>query len=181
MDKSNLLVVFTLFLVLTLFGAVYATGTSSSGKNVSTTGLNTTTSPKLIDSGVTLTKSYIVKKDVSGHYSIGVADQGYPGMKYPTKYYWKTYLYPNGTIIIYTHFYHSTLNREINQKIVIGTIKTSSGSMVYHSVSPKSWGASSYWTLDGFFGTPSQYYWNKSGKYPSFRDRMIEYAPSGPG
>jgi len=181
MDKKELLVVFTLFCVVALCGAVYATGTSTTGKTVSTTGLNASVSPKLIDSGVTLTKSYIVKKDVSGHYSTGVADQVYPGMEYPTKYYWKTYLYPNGTIIVYTHFYHTTLKRDIKQKIIIGTVKTSSGSMVYHSVTPKSWGSSSYWTLDGFIGTPSNFYWNKQGKYPSFRDRMIEYAPSGPG
>lgn len=181
MDKKNLILVFTLFLVLILCGAVFATGNVSSSKNSVITKFNTSKNPKLIDAGVTLTKGYGVKKNSAGHYSTSIADKIYPGMNHTSKYYWKTYLYPNGTLIIYTHFYHSTLKREIYQKIVIGQYKSKNGTMIYHSVTPKSWGASSYWTLDGFWGTPLQFYWNKNGNYPSFRDRMIKYAPEGPG
>lgn len=181
MDKKNLMAIITLFFVLTLCGTVFATSNVITGKNSTITHVNTSSNPKLIDVGVTSTKSYGVKKNSAGHYSVGISDQMYPGMKYPSKYYWKTYLYPNGTIVIYTHFYHSTLKREIFQKIVIGPYKTSNGTIVYHSVTPKSWGGSSYWSLDGFWGTPLQFYWHKNGNYPSFRDRMIKYAPEGPG
>ncbi len=181
MDKKNLMLIFTLFFVLILCGSVFATGNVSTSKTSSIINVNKSVYPKLIDAGVTTTKGYGVKKNSAGHYSIGVTDKIYPGMNYTTKYYWKTYLYANGTIVIYTHFYHSTLKKEINQKIVIGRYKTKNGNMIYHSVTPKSWGASSYWTLDGFWGTPLQFYWNKNGNYQSFRDRMIRYAPEGPG
>lgn len=179
MDKKNLMLISSVFFVLVMCGAVFATGTASTSKTASSTQIINSKYPKLIDTGVTLTKGYGVKKNSAGHYSIGVADKIYPGMNKPTKYYWKTYLYQNGTIVIYTHFYHTTLKREVYQKIEIGKYATKNGTIVYHTVTPKSWGASSYWTLDGFWGTPLQFYWNKNGAYPSFRDKMIKAAPEG--
>lgn len=179
MDKRNYILILTVFFVILMCGAVFATGTVSTSKTGSSTQISDSKYPKLIDEGVTLTKGYGVKKNSLGRYSTGIADKIYPGMKTPTKYYWKTYLYQNGTIIIYTHFYHTTLKKEIYQKIEIGKYATKNGSIVYHSVNPKSWGASSYWTLDGFWGTPLQFYWNKNGAYPSFRDKIIKNAPEG--
>jgi len=179
MDNKNLILIFAVFSVLIMCGTVFATGSVSSPKTTNSTKVSNSKYPELIDSGVTLTKGYGVKKNSAGHYSVGIADKIYPGMKKPTKYYWKTYLYQNGTIVIYTHFYHTTLKREVYQKIEIGKSNTKNGTIVYHSVTPKSWGASSYWTLEGFWGTPLQFYWNKNGEYPSFRDRIIQNAPEG--
>lgn len=179
MDKKNLILILAVFSVLVMCSTVFATGNVNSSKTSSSTNLGNSKYPKLIDAGVTLTKGYGVKKNSAGHYSIGIADKIYPGMNKPTKYYWKTYLYQNGTIVIYTHFYHTTLKKVIYQTIVIGNYATKNGNIVYHSVSPKSWGASSYRTLDGLWSTPLQFYWNKSNGYPSFRERMINNAPTG--
>lgn len=179
MDKKNLLLISSVFFILVMCGAVFATGSASSPKTTNSTKFSDSKYPKLIDKGVTLTKSYGVKKNSAGHYSVGVADKIYPGMNRPTKYYWRTYLYKNGTIVIYTHFYHTTLKREVSQRIEIGKYATKNGTIIYQSVTPKSWGASSYWTLVGFWGTPLQYYWNNNGEYPSFRDKLIKNAPEG--
>lgn len=125
---------------------------------------------KLIDSGVTNTKGYIVKKDAHGHYSTGISDQAYDGMLYPTKFYWKTYQYPNGVIRIYTNFYHTTLKRTIYQTITIGYFKPYNGVSI--DIIPKCWGGSGVSEVSGVCSKPSTYYW----KY--FRSAMIEYAPS---
>jgi hypothetical protein len=179
MDKKNLILILAVFSVLVMCSAVFATGNVNSSKTLSSTNLGHSKYPKLIDAGVTLTKGYGVKKNSAGHYSIGIADKIYPGMSKPTKYYWKTYLLQNGTIVIHTHFYHTTLKKEIYQTIVIGKYPTKNGKIVYHTVSPKSWGASSYWTLDGLWNDPLQFYWNSSEGYPSFREKMIKNAPEG--
>ena len=177
-------------LFFSVFFAVILCGTVSATNSVSVTSSHIVinpTLPKLIDSGFTYTKGYIVKKNKYGEYSTGTSDQAYPGMKYPTKYYWKTYLYPNGKIVVYTNFYHTSLKRTIYQKVVIGTVLELMNNnglykyMVYESVTPKSWGGSSYWTLTGYTGTPLNFYWHPHGKQHSFRYYLIKNAPEGPG
>ena len=136
--------------------------------------------PKLIDSGVTYTKHYLVKIDRGGHYSTGTG-WVFQGMKYPTKYYWKTYLYKSGTILIYTHFYHTTLRQIIFQTILIGKTWTKYGEYRIHLiVYPKSWGGSGYNALASPYVTTLEYYWKRIDiGYPSFRTIMIREAPEG--
>ena len=189
MGNKSLILLFTLFFAVILCGSVSATSNVTTGKTISTVSTHTpgsTISHKLIDSGVTYTKGYLVKIN-NGHYSTNIG-QVYNGMKYPTKYYWKTYLYSNGNIAIYTHFYHTTLKRTIYQKVIIGTqmvLMNNHGlykRMVYETVTPRSWGGSSYWSLTGFLGTPLNFYWHSSVRYHyhSFRYYLIKYAPEGP-
>ncbi len=151
-DKKILFLLCTLVFAIILSGTVSASANLLSGKDLSL--ISTHNSHTLsaadhlqIDSGVTYTKGYLVKVDKWGHYSTGIADKAVPGMLYPTKYYWKTYLYKDGTIVISTHFYHTTLKKTIFQRVVIGKNLFGSEYLVYHMVSPKSWGGSSYYSV----------------------------------
>lgn len=134
---------------------------------------------KLIDYGVTRTKGYFVKKDSLGRYSIYGTGTAYNGMKYPTKYYWKTYLSYTGNIYIFTAFYHTTLKRNMIQFITIGNVRGYGGeSFIKLSLSPKSWGNSGYCSVGSPNLTPFQYYWYTHGDgYSSFRSMMIKHAP----
>ena len=183
-NNKSLVLLFTLFFVVILCGAVSAASTVPTCKNLSVVSSHNVSKEvsyvpvgKLIDSGVTLTKSYLVKKDSLGRYSPYGTGQAYSGMKYPTKYYWKTYLYPDGTVIVYTHFYHTTLKQTMNQRITIGK-KSFFGSpkKLYYYITPKSWGNSGYQTVYSTWGTPIQFYWHPAYNQHSIRYLMIKYA-----
>ena len=189
MNKKSLILLFTLVFAVILCGAVSAASNVAMGKTlsvVSTHAVNkevsATTYPKLIDQGVTLTKEYLVKKDSLGRYSPYGTGQAYEGMKYPTKYYWKTYLYQSGMIVIKAHFYHTTLKRTIYQYIKIEQKWDSidGGYLLYFYVHPKSWGGSGHQSIFGIYGhdgTPLYYYWHRVGRLnASFRTFMIKNA-----
>jgi hypothetical protein len=186
-DKKILFLLCTLVFAIILSGTVSASANLLSGKDLSL--ISSQNSHTLsaadhlqIDSGITYTKGYLVKVDKWGHYSTGIADKAVPGMLYPTKYYWKTNLYKDGTIVISTHFYHTTLKKTIFQRVVIGKNLFGSEYLVYHMVSPKSWGDSSYYSVHPSVKSPLNFYWKSMGQgYPSFRSNMIKNAPQGPG
>jgi hypothetical protein len=186
-DKKILLLLCTLVFVIILSGTVSASANLLSGVDLSLISAQSThtlsgADPLLIDSGVTYTKGYLVKVDKQGHYSTGTGDRALSGMLYPTKYYWKTYLYKDGTIVIRTHFYHTTLKKTIFQRVVIGKNLFGSDYLVYHTVSPKSWGGSSYYSVHPSVKSALNFYWKSMGHgYPSFRANMIRNAPRGPG
>ena len=182
--NKTLIFLFTMAFAVILCGAASAASNVPLCKNLSTVSSHTATNtvsstsvyPKLIDQGVTLTKSYLVKTDSWGRYSRYGTGQAYSGMKYPTKYYWKTYLYSSGTIIVYTHFYHTTLKQNMNQRIIIGK-KSIFGSpkLLYMLITPKSWGNSSHQTVYSTWGTPIQFYWHPTYNQHSLRYYMIKY------
>ena len=170
LTNKYLILSFTLFLAVILCGAVSATGStvisyklSVASTHVVNNEVSSTVYPIKIDSGVTYTKNFY-------------------GMKYRTKYYWNTYLYKSGMIVISTHFYHTTLKRTVYQKITIKRVWVSNYGMymIAFSMYPKSSGKNGYDSLTSPNTTPLKYYWDSMGKgYGSFRSMMIKHAPDG--
>ena len=83
-DKKAIFLLLAIIFAIILCGNASASSNLLSGKDLSLISTHTidtlsVANPVVIDSGVTYTKSYLVKIDKNGHYSTGTADKAIPG------------------------------------------------------------------------------------------------------